>query len=134
MKRLLTISLILTVALMSCYKDSVDVNSLVTNPYDPDYNGPDLLVIDQVVTIPSASRVLVVNFHVDTTLFNELVPYKIRIDDASSGVSIELVETPDHTYAYNKLGVAPGVDYCFDMYMVVNDALTKSHNRCFTAN
>lgn len=122
------------IAFSGCYKDEADLTVLNTNPYDPDYEGDDFLILDgsRVITVPTG-RKLFLEFHVDTNKFEELVPYSIRVKDLSEDFVININETPDHNYVHEKVPVSLGVQYCFEVAIDVNESLTRTSTFCVTA-
>lgn len=110
------------------------MEAMTTNPYDPDYVGDPTIVADTNSTIFTFSgKKLRFEFHVDTTLFDTIVPYKIRVKEVNGGFTLYLQQTPDHMYAHEKFGVATGVEYCFNVSMEVNESNTKAERFCFVA-
>ena len=129
-------ALLLLVA--ACGKDEVDPASLNSNPMDPAYTGPSLVVLDSAY-VDSVSNngilepVLFMDLHVDEARFPLQTSYTIYLHDLFSGVQDTLGPvqgTGVFAFTHSFRPVMPGTNYCIDVNLGISGSRTATWTIC----
>lgn len=134
----LLIPLVIALLAMSCGKE-LDPGTLNSNPFDPDYAGPDVFVYDttytQNVAIPGGIIVYhVIGFHVKSELLPSGAGYSVRAERVGTGdVSILNPDPPNSSsFKYLKVNPVVGVPECVRLSLFNNNSSARPEEICAT--
>lgn len=123
---------------MACGKE-LDPGTLNSNPFDPDYAGPDVFVFDttytQNVVIPSGVVTYqVIGFHVKSELLPDDARYSVQAVQVATGdVSVLNPDPPNsHSFKYQKVNPVPGVPECVRLSLFNNASSARPEQICAT--
>ncbi len=142
MKTLAT-AILTAILLAGCYKDNVDVPTLNTNVYDPDYQGPAILeFVSQSTTIITVSGVPVDTMQTITVrVHEELFTSNAQValhghsittsEDAETSGWIPVHMAQDRTLDFHHAQL--GTNYCYVCALRVQQSPAKTYTFCATA-
>ena len=137
MRKPLTIISIALLA-MACGKE-LDPETLSSNPFDPDYTGPEVFVFDttytQNVVIPSGVVTYqVIGFHVRSELLPTGAHYSVQAVQVATGeVSMLNPDPPNsHSFKYQKVNPVAGVPECVRLSLFNNASSARPEQICAT--
>ncbi len=147
------IHILLTMLLLAaCYKDEVDVSSMKNNPFDRDFEGPEVFeFVDtyvETVTVmvvvgnpPNQTQVpmqvdqQVIEFRVHEELFLSPPSYSVQVRDLDLGSTQLLHPDPqflDHFKYYRPTGIAEGTLICVELGLSNNQTTARLEVICAT--
>ncbi|MBL7940936.1 MAG: hypothetical protein JNL43_16375 [Flavobacteriales bacterium] len=127
--------LITTVA---CKKDLIDVTSLTTNPFDPDYSGAPIFTylsdttIDELVNGSPVST-LTIEVQVHTEYFGRPTTYQVAYNDGT-GPSTPSNNIPNGLLTIRIPNVVGGQEYCNLLRLANGGAYGGGNTICVTAD
>ena len=137
MNKLLTL-LSAALVLASCGKE-LDVDTLNSNPFDPEYAGPEVFVFDttyvQLVNIPGGVIAYhVICFHVKSELLPQGAGYSVRAERVGTGDVTLLNPDPPNSSSFKYLKVNPvaGVPECVRLSLFNNNSSARAEELCAT--
>lgn len=139
--RNILVLLILTVGLLSCKKDKIEVADLTNNPFDSDYSGAPIFTVQSVETVTiilngeSVRRLtVVVRVHRESMEGNP--PFYVNITpengDPVSRVQSNMLVNDE--FELTKDNVAPGDMHCWRLDLGNGESLGAGNQVCGTAD
>ncbi|MGV9012763.1 MAG: hypothetical protein ACOH13_09235 [Flavobacteriales bacterium] len=132
----LFILLLVPLALTSCLKDDLDPEALTTNPFDLDYNGTPLLVLEldtvEVITDQfgnSIDTVLSQTVRVRTELLSPLAGWSWRVKDLTTNV-VSNSTSNSATFTAYAHSVTIGTTRCFEYTLIAELSPTLPYTFC----
>lgn len=117
MNKAITLLMVCIIAMtVSCKKDEIDIASLTTNPFDPDYDGAPIFTylsdttIDELVNGNPVSN-LTIRVQVHTELFGTQTPYQVAFNDGST-TSTPSNSIPNGVLTIRIANAVGGNEYC----------------------
>jgi len=114
--------LLMVFALTGCIKDTVDLDTLNSNPLDPDYAGPAYIniVTSDFLQTPGPNHQLVIEL--DRSLLPSVGAFDLHIVDLQTGFEADLPASNATTsLTYENFNLLPGVtEYCYDITVRVD--------------
>lgn len=132
-----TIALLL-VLLTGCYKDTVDVADLRDNPFDPDYQGEPVFVLEgtflQQVDIGTGSVVYqIIEIRVREDLFLAPATYSVAARDLQTGQEELLNPDPPGGALFRfQRAPSPGQPVCLELRLSNNQSTARAETLCAT--
>jgi hypothetical protein len=126
-----------------CYKDELRPEELTYNPFDRDYDGPPVFVLEgtflETTTYPPPLGTIteqVIEFRVRNELFvQEPGSYRVWVRDQQNGVTIAEGMLPvvpgGHTFKYRR-AQAPGVEICLELRLLNSLSTARPETICAT--
>ncbi|MFZ1692177.1 MAG: hypothetical protein WAT74_03180 [Flavobacteriales bacterium] len=136
MNRMLTIvSLALLVS--ACGKGELDPASLTSNPFDPDYNGPEVFVYDTTftrnVSIPGGVvQYQIIGFHVKSELLPSGASYSVAVEETATGITDVINPQPPNSnlFEYPKINPVVGAPVCLRLRLRNNQSNARPEEIC----
>ena len=137
MKRLLHL---LPIALLAaCGKGELDPAGLRSNPFDADYDGEAVFVLDTtfVRIVNTGSGPLpqqVIGFHTRSELLPDEARYSVQVSDPGQGLTttVEPLAPGGHDFEYVRLGTQPGVPVCVRLSLFNDQSAARAEEICAT--
>jgi len=136
MKRLLPFILLLFTA---CSKHEVDVASLNTNPFDPEWTGAKLMTVDSAITVALVAGAvyqqrIYISLDPRVTQAND---YEVRMIETTVPDTVMGIATgaPNGQVLVRNNLVQLGTTYCFRFDLLISTIAAENHriNACYTA-
>ncbi len=123
---------------MACGKEEVDPTALTSNPMDPAYTGPSLVVLDSAYVDTVSNNgvlepVLFMDLHVDEARFPLPTSYVIYLHDRFTGNSDTLGPiqgTGEFAFVHPFRPVISGTNYCIDVNLGISGSRTATWTLC----
>lgn len=118
-------------AILGCRKHDVDIASLNTSRFDPDWVGPSFMRIDSIRTVPYASGALhrqQIHLHLDEELRN-VQDYVIRVIEYTvpDTTIYPAVDPAQPTVVILNYLVQLGEEYCYDIDLRIGSGILLNH-------
>ncbi|MFT3885897.1 MAG: hypothetical protein QM724_10850 [Flavobacteriales bacterium] len=128
--------ILVAVVTCSCGKD-LDVAGLTTNPFDPDYTGPDLVVkVSDSTWYANGQEHFQLRYRVRKELFPQRTAYSIkvtRLDDGTQSVSASLPYGSLNVFTSQWPDAVIGTSYCVDVSVGTENSYARTYRICGTA-
>lgn len=130
----------LLLALSGCYKDEVDLPSLTTNPFDPEYTGPSVFVFDStyativmVGSPPVSGTVQIVQLHLREDLLPAGTVTSVRFKDPEADTPVIVPPVPGtYIYRFQRNQVEPFVERCYSVALWNSFSESRAETICCT--
>lgn len=139
MRNLLLLALVST-TLLGCKKEEIKVDTLTSNPFDADYQGPDIFSLVSATTVVvivegTPTNRLAVTVRVNVDLFPRDTPFQVRVRPLPDGTATILQGTTATAggMTFSRTGVEPGQQYCWDLQLGNADSFGGGNSICATA-
>lgn len=123
----------------ACGKGELDPASLNNNPFDPDYNGTAVFVLDTTFqrTINIGGTPLqqqVIGFHARQELFLNDQRYSVLVEDPAYNLDdvIEPTTGGGHAFEYVRLGAQVGIPVCIRVSLYNDQRAARAEEICAT--
>ncbi len=125
------------VATTACKKDEIDIASLTTNPFDPDYNGaPIFTYISDTTTTElvngNAVNTLTIEVQVHTEYFGRQTTYQVAYNDGTA-TSTPSNNIPNGLLTMQITNATEGQEYCTLLRLENSGAYGGGNSICATA-
>lgn len=137
MNKAITLLMVGVLATMvACKKDEIDIASLTTNPFDPDYAGaPIFTFISSMTTTElingNAVNTLTIEVQVHTELFGRPTTYQVAYNDGSA-TSTPSNSIPNGLLTMQIPNVVEGQEYCNMLRLENGGAFGGGNTICAT--
>ncbi|HRD52800.1 MAG TPA: hypothetical protein PKY96_09140 [Flavobacteriales bacterium] len=138
MNKILAISALALLA-SACGKGELDPASLTSNPFDPDYNGPEVFVYDTTftrnVSIPGGVvQYQVIGFHVKSELLPSSASYSVAVEETATGIADVIDPQPPNSnrFEYLKINPVVGAPVCLRLSLRNNQSNARPEVICAT--
>ena len=126
-------------ALFACTKKEIDTTTLNNNPFDQDYTGPSVFILDTtyaetVITPGGPILQQVIAFHVDHGLLLNSAAYQVKVYDPAYDQTTVLSPTQvgsDH-FKYPRFDALPNVPVCIRLQLFNNQSAARADQLCAT--
>ncbi len=130
--------ILLPLLIASCYKDELDPATLINNPFDPEYSGPNVFAFDTTFIEPipgTAESRQVFQFTVNSSLFLAPQDYAVHVqDDLLPPIDPYVYPAPpgNDVLRYYRSEIVFGQDVCLRLSLSNNYHQGRAETVCGT--